>query len=161
MREARYKLHKLTRLKNAIAQQMGSEVSQKLAKHNLNTLNVENLTWVTGKRYGGRWNHSRQQETITHSLARVGIRVKKVNPKNTSQTCHKCGNQITHKTEARTVWCEECRTELNRDFNAAMNIAKKNLTTYPVTKRDNGSNPTSGSLEVAEQPFEVPRSCAR
>ena len=111
-------------LGEVLAQQLASEMTRKLAKHQLNLVKIENLSWVTGSKYGGRWNHSRQQHHITHSLARTGIKTKIVNPKNTSQSCHNCGDPITHNTNTRTVWCTQCKTRLDRDFNAAMNIAK-------------------------------------
>ena len=119
-----FKRDKITVLGNVIAQQVGAEVTNKLVKHNVSILNVEDLRWAVGQKYGSRWNHSKQQIAITHSLAREGLRVRKVNPRNTSQDCHKCGTQITHNSKKRTVWCVECKTILDRDFNAAMNIAR-------------------------------------
>lgn len=110
-------------LGNVVAQNLGAEITHKLAKHSLNILNVENLSWVQGSQYGSKWNHSRQQETITHSLARTGVKVKKVSPKYSSQLCHGCGSQLTHLK--RTVRCAECQTSFDRDFNAALNIASE------------------------------------
>lgn len=129
---------KTTRLTKTITLQIGSEVTRKLIKHNSNLIQVENLKWVsgfTGSKIGSsRWSHSQQQEAITHATTRAGFTVRKVSARNTSQTCHGCGEQITHRA-GRTVWCEECHTSVDRDFNAAMNIAKP---TFPASKKLNG-----------------------
>lgn len=81
-----------------------------------------------------RWSHSQQQEAIIHATSRIGYRTKKVSAKNTSQSCHGCKARITHRKN-RTVWCGVCKTVLDRDFNAAMNIAKF---IFPVSKKLNG-----------------------
>lgn len=129
-READYKRSKIARLGRALAQQSAAEITRKLKKHDTNIVNLENLKWVTGAKYGGRWNHSRQQEAIEHSLAREGIRVKKINPKNTSQECSQCGERIVHQPGKRLVVCPSCSLVLDRDLNAAINIAKKK--SYPT-----------------------------
>lgn len=113
---------KATLLGKVVAQELGSELAHKLKKHSLNTLNVENLTWVTGTNYGSKWNHSKQQDTIAHALLANGSRVKKVSPRNSSQTCHSCGSTLTHSD--RKAHCSTCQTQLDRDFNAALNLAK-------------------------------------
>jgi hypothetical protein len=110
-------------LGNVVAQNMGAEISNKLAKHALNTLHVENLVWATGVQYGSKWNHSRQQDAIAHALLRNGTRVKKINPKDSSQKCHQCGTALTHT--GRKVRCAKCQLVLDRDYNAALNLASK------------------------------------
>lgn len=111
-------------LGGVVAKNIGAEVAQRLAKHHLNTLNVEDLSWVKGPTYGSKWNHSRQQEAITHALLRNGVRVKKVSPKNSSQLCHACGTTLTHT--GRSVRCGDCQHSLDRDLNASLNLATKN-----------------------------------
>lgn len=110
-------------LGNVVAKNIGAEITTKLAKHSLNILNVEKLSWVQGANYGSKWNHSRQQEAITHALARTGVRVKKVSPKYSSQLCHSCGTKLTHFK--RVARCLVCQSNLDRDFNAALNIASE------------------------------------
>ena len=134
--ERDFKRNKITRLGVEVAKQIGSEITQKLVKHKVSILNMEDLRWASGAKYGSRWNHSKQQEYITHSLSRKGITTRKVNPKNTSQECYACGIKIVHNSKNRTVRCVECKTKLDRDFNAAMNIAKnknKNVSPPVVT----------------------------
>jgi transposase len=149
---------KSTRLTKTISQQTGSEIARRLAKHNSNLIKVENLTWVSGSKNAkighSRWSHSQQQEAITHATKRIGYKTKKVSPRNTSQSCHGCKNTITHR-KGRTVWCAGCRTTLDRDFNAAMNIAKQLI--FPVSKKLNGDTTgnsgvtSSGSKEVLQE----------
>lgn len=116
---------KIARLGSAQAGIVGHEIAHKLKKHALNTVVLENLSWVHGTRYGSKWNHSAQQASITHSLQRNGIRTKKVSPKNTSQDCSRCGAKITHNPRQRTIHCSDCSLILDRDYNAAINITKR------------------------------------
>lgn len=123
--EASYKSNKIARLGNTVAWHSANEVTKKLVKHKVAILNLENLKWVVGSKYGSRWNHSVQQSAIDHSLKRQGIKTRKVNPYNTSQECAKCNTKLVHNVKSRTVWCKECKTVLDRDYNAALNISKK------------------------------------
>lgn len=136
--------HKAKLLGKVIAQTVGAEIAKKLQKHSLNTLHVENLSWATGAKYGSRWNHSKQQEAIAHAVLRNGTRIKKVNPKHSSRNCHECGTVLSNN--GRKVRCSNCQTNLDRDYNAALNIATLNHLTknYPVlTNRLNGDNCSS------------------
>lgn len=149
---------KSTRLTKTIAQQTGSEIARKLAKHNSNLIHLENLTWVSGhsgsKIGSSRWSHSQQQEAVTHATARIGYKVKKVSARNTSQTCHRCGKSITHNAQKRSVWCVECKVSLDRDFNAAMNIAGQRSSIFPVSKKLNGGTTgDSGVTQLGKEAF--------
>lgn len=142
--------NKTTRLTKTVAQQTGSEIAKKLAKHNSNLIHVENLSWISGSKNSkigsSRWSHSQQQEAIIHATSRIGYKTKKVSPRNTSQSCHGCKATIIHRKN-RTVWCGECRTTLDRDFNAAMNIAKF---VFPVSKKLNGDTTGNSGVTFAE-----------
>lgn len=139
-KERDFKRGKITRLGVEIAKQVGSQITTQLAKHNVSVLHIEDLRWVTGVKYGSKWNHSHQQEALTHALKRKGVATKRVNSKNTSQECYKCGTILVHNTGKRTVYCVECKTRLDRDFNAAMNIARN--------KNKNVSPPITGGVGV-------------
>lgn len=116
--------------KTALSSQSASELSRKLEKHHLHEVNVENLKWVVGPKFGSKWDYSQQQDHIENALLKKGVSVKKVNPRNTSQTCHGCGSPVVHNTKRRTVRCRRCQTEKDRDFNAAMNIAAGGWNSY-------------------------------
>ena len=140
--EAKFKARKALILGDEVARQVGADVTKKLAQHDTNILNLENLSWAVGKKYGSRWTHSQSQSAITHSLARKGIRTHKINPKDTSQTCHKCEERVVHNARTRLATCTECKEKFDRDYNAAMNIAKKKTTSYPAQKSRNGDKPS-------------------
>ena len=55
---------------------------------------------------------------------RDGFHFHQVDPKNTSQTCSSCGKKSPKKLSLaiRTFNCPFCRTSLDRDHNAALNI---------------------------------------
>lgn len=140
---------KSARLTKIIAQQTGSEISRKLAKHNSSLIKVENLSWISGSKNAkignSRWSHAQQQEAIIHATTRIGYKTKKVSAKNTSQLCHGCKEKITHRKH-RTVWCDGCKTTLDRDFNAAMNIAKQS---FPVSKKLNGGTTVNSGVTLS------------
>ena len=65
--------------------------------------------------------------SILDALAKQvpGKRVIEVDPKNTSQECSRCGAIVKKELSVRVHQCSECRLELDRDVNAAINIRKK------------------------------------
>lgn len=140
---------KATRIGAAISHRVGREIVDRLKKHEVKVVNMEDLSWVRGKTYGGRWNHSMQQESIQHKLSREGVTSKKVSAQGTSQHCHICGTKLVHNTSKRTVRCIECQTTLDRDFNAAMNISKNQ--SYPTSERESGSDCTVVTTEVVRE----------
>ena len=129
-RESKRVARKALILSDEVARQTGADVAIKLSNHELNEVAVEDLRWVQGAKYGGRWNHSKKQAAIEHATRREGVSTKKVNPKNTSQECHHCGSRVVHNARTRVAKCSDCKEQFDRDFNAAMNIAKK-LIRYP------------------------------
>lgn len=146
--ERDHKTRKIKSIGSSLASQIGADITQKIKKHNVSILHVEDLRWVTGVKYGSRWNHSAQQASIQHAVAREGILMKKVNSKNTSQNCYKCGTKIAHNSKTRSVHCIECKTSIDRDFNAAMNIAKNKR--YPTMNRVSGDNYSGNSPQVVD-----------
>lgn len=151
---------KITRQGKNIALTAGQELARKLSKHAVNILNVEKLNWITGTTgskvgVNHSFQHSRLQSAIEHANLRNGIRVKKVSARNTSQTCHSCTKKATHNTKSRSVYCSECKTTLDRDFNAAMNIAKTEVIPPKhgfVGRKTSGNTPYGGqSLLISPQ----------
>ena len=139
------KKSKAYRIMGTLKSQIAADISVKLERHSVAILNIEDLRWATGAKYGSKWAHGMTAEKIEHTNARHGVRTKRVNPRGTSQHCHKCGTQIVHRTKNRTVWCEDCKTRLNRDVNAAMNIALNR--SYPA----GGNRPTGSTPSLTDQ----------
>ena len=71
----------------------------------------------------GRWNRGALVQWLTHYVSQNGGWVVAVNPANTSQQCHKCGQRVTHPTHKLSV-CDE-HGVMDRDVNAAVNIAAR------------------------------------
>ena len=61
---------------------------------------------------------------LTYKVEETGKRVVEVDPKNTSQTCSKCGELRKEKLKLsqRKFTCLQCDYQANRDINAARNI---------------------------------------
>jgi len=55
--------------------------------------------------------------------AEAGREVIKVNPRNTSQNCSGCGQKVPKSLATRVHNCSYCNLSLDRDINAARNIA--------------------------------------
>lgn len=140
--------NKIRRIGHSLAQQSAADLLTHLKKYNVTVLHLENLKFVTGQKRGGRWNHAAQQNAITHTAARAGVVSKKVSPAGTSQHCHSCRTPIIHNTKKRTVRCTECKTTLDRDFNAALNVAKKQTYPHPYSKQGDDCSPSGQVMSV-------------
>ena len=84
---------------------------------------VEDLSWVVNTMQNGRWNRGELMRWLAHYVSQNGGWVVAVNPANTSQLCHACGQRVTHPTHELSV-CPEHGT-MDRDVNAAANIAAR------------------------------------
>ncbi len=65
----------------------------------------------------------------------AGVKVVKVNPRNTSQCCSTCLNVVPKKLSDRWHSCPYCSTELDRDLNSAILIKKVGLGVKLTIKR--------------------------
>lgn len=115
---------KAFRLADSLKNEIAADVTRKLTRHEVAILHIEDLRWATGTKYGSKWAHGRTAEKIEHTNARHGVRTKRVSARGTSQSCHSCRATVTHNTHTRVATCQECRVRLDRDVNAALNIAK-------------------------------------
>lgn len=151
--EKRYLSRKITELGHQIAKQTAHEITKKIKKHHTNTINTEKLSWISGHK-GAKvgsnhsFQHARLEQATTHALSRIGVRTKKVNPRNTSQLCHKCGDIIKYQQGKRLIHCSSCSFSMDRDVNASANIAlninkNKSLNNHRLLRDQNkGHAPT-------------------
>ncbi|AGJ63995.1 RNA-guided endonuclease InsQ/TnpB family protein [Saccharolobus islandicus] len=75
---------------------------------------------------------------LSYKASRAGRRVVKVDPRNTSKTCARCGYVKKDLTLADRVFvCPECGWTVDRDYNASLNIlhAGSGLPLEPVDRR--------------------------
>lgn len=114
---------KIARLKLERAHRMSTQIVDIAQSHNATVL-LESLSWIPQS----KWEQSIQQTAIEDKAARKSVRVRKINPKNTSQTCPRCGNMVTHS--GRTTNCSACNRDVNRDVLASRNIARSTSKIY-------------------------------
>ena len=60
---------------------------------------------------------------LEYKAESAGVLITKVDPAYTSQVCNNCGNHKKMPLNIRVYECEQCKNVVDRDLNAAMNIA--------------------------------------
>lgn len=74
----------------------------------------------------GIWGYYELQNMIEYKSERVGIKVIKVDPSYTSQTCSRCGHiDKDNRLTQEKFKCIKCDFTLNADHNAAINISRR------------------------------------
>lgn len=111
-------------------------ISKKLVK-NAKTLNsgiaLEELKHIrkgTKKRFKrsqrakiSGWSFAELRSFVEYKSKLPGVAVYFVNPKHTSQTCHKCGHcEKSNRVSQSEFVCKNCNLHINSDNNAAINI---------------------------------------
>jgi len=101
------------------------------AKHYNHSIAVENLKGLREgeasqslKEMLHRWRYRDLCDKIEYKAEAEGIPVNYIDPRNTSKICSKCGSK-NKIGAAKQYECSNCGVELNRDLNAARNIAEK------------------------------------
>jgi putative transposase len=61
---------------------------------------------------------------LDYKAVEAGSQIIYVNPAYTSQTCSKCGKVIKKELSDRIHKCNACGIELDRDYNASLNILR-------------------------------------
>lgn len=133
---------KKSRLKKERTQAVARHITMIAEEHNALVV-LEDLSWVPHS----RWEQSLTSEAITHAARTRGVRTRKVNPKNTSQDCNRCGQKVKHSK--RAARCVPCARTLDRDVLASRNIAKRAgaVLKYQVPLRTRVAEPvTTGHL---------------
>lgn len=77
-----------------------------------------------------RWSYHDLIRKIKYKAKLEGVSVIEVSPRNTSKTCSKCGYIYKWFRNQRTYHCPKCGLIIDRDLNAAINIARKGLEEY-------------------------------
>lgn len=63
-------------------------------------------------------------EILDYKAFEAGVRIAKVNPRNTSQICSSCGEHVPKELSVRVHSCPHCGFTVDRDVNAALNILR-------------------------------------
>ena len=74
------------------------------------------------------WSFAQLYCCIEYKAQARGIRVVKIDPRHTSQTCSRCGYQARNNRRSQSVFhCHSCGYQLHADLNASINIREKYL----------------------------------
>jgi putative transposase len=72
------------------------------------------------------WAFFQLRQYIAYKAAWAGIPVHLVDPRNTSRTCSACGHcETANRTSQAEFSCQRCGFAANADYNAALNISRK------------------------------------
>jgi IS605 OrfB family transposase len=116
---------------------LSSRIVDYALREHASTIHIEDL-FVNGiPRFLGKdWPVAELLQMITYKGEEAGLKVEKVNPYKTSQTCSRCGvikDNFTFKDRIKNGMpifaCDACGFQDNADYNAAKNIAKSTLIT--------------------------------
>ena len=99
---------------------------------------VEDLSWITNTMQNGRWNRGAFVQWLTHYVSQNGGWVVSVSATNTSQVCHKCGEEVEHP-EHKVSRCP-VHGGMDRDVNAAANIAARAVPKVEKARKKRAKN---------------------
>lgn len=99
------------------------------AKNNCGTIQVEDLEGInTDNKFLKNWTYYDFQQKIEYKAKEKGIKLLKIKPNYTSQRCSKCGYiHKDNRPDQSTFICQKCGFETLADYNAARNIATKDI----------------------------------
>lgn len=99
-------------------------------KHRCGTIQMEDLSGyskATDDAFLKNWAYHDLQQKIEYKAKEVGIKVVKVKSECTSQRCSKCGHIAKENRQDREFLCKGCGFQVHADYNAARNIATKDI----------------------------------
>jgi IS605 OrfB family transposase len=109
-----------------------NQILEEARDHDCTHVGFENLTDIRDRMFGAKrfhaWAFRRLYQYVEYKAEMFGIEVEQVSPAYTSQRCSSCG--FTHENNRRSKHqfvCQKCGYELNADYNASKNIARKLL----------------------------------
>ncbi|MFC7439569.1 RNA-guided endonuclease InsQ/TnpB family protein [Laceyella putida] len=98
-------------------------------RHKCGTIQLEDLKGIAkDDAFLKNWTYHDLQEKITYKANEAGIQVIKVQPKYTSQRCSECGHISSENRPSQSEFrCRVCGYEALADYNAARNLATKDI----------------------------------
>ncbi len=139
-------LKKLSRRQQRFHRDCDHVLSKRIVQHAApgSTIVLENLTNIRDSSKIGRGKHNKNVEKkrrlhswsfaqlydfIAYKGQERGMRVERIDPRHTSQTCSRCGYRHRSNRRSQSLFlCRQCGYCLNADLNAAINIREKYLT---------------------------------
>lgn len=122
-----YKIEdKIARFRDTANHKYSRALIQYAVKHNCGVIQMENLQGITenANRFMKNWTYYDLQMKIENKAKELGIDVRYINPKYTSQMCSKCGYiDSSNRPEQKSFICGKCGFKENADYNASQNIS--------------------------------------
>lgn len=132
---------KISNFSDTVNDRYSKYIIDMAVKNDVGLIRMEDLSGISkDDRFLKNWTYFDLQTKIEQKAKAVGISTLKINPKYTSQRCNKCGNisKDNRKTQS-DFCCIACGYKTNADFNAAKNIAMKDIE-YIIEQTMNISN---------------------
>ena len=111
---------------------VSNQILDEARDHGCTHIAFENLTDIRERMAGAKrfhaWAFRRLYQYVEYKAEMYGIEVEQVSPAYTSQRCSMCG--FTHESNRQSKHqfvCQKCEYELDADYNASKNIARKLL----------------------------------
>ncbi len=111
---------------------VSNQILEEARDHGCTHIAFENLTDIRKRMVGTKrfhaWAFRRLYQYVEYKAEMCGVEVMQVSPRYTSQRCSSCGftHEINRRSKHQFV-CQKCEYELNADYNASKNIARKLL----------------------------------
>jgi IS605 OrfB family transposase len=109
-----------------------NQILEEARDHDCTQIAFENLTGIRDRMAGAKrlhaWTFCRLYQYVEYKAEIYDVEVEQVSPAHTSQRCSSCG--FAHESNRRSKHqfvCQKCEYELNADYNASKNIARKLL----------------------------------
>lgn len=123
-----------SRRKRQLAILAAQEISDLAFRYDNAAVVFEDLGFVSNTMQHGRWNRGELVKRTEEYVRLNGSFVYTVNPSNTSQNCWQCGGKVAHPQWKVSV-CNSCNIVMDRDENAAVNIAIRAIAPIDKTNK--------------------------
>ena len=88
------------------------------------------------------WSFHQLGGFLTYKARRQGLPLVAVDPRYTSQTCHRCGHRDKRNRPCQeTFHCRSCGVVAHADHNAALNIAQRGVEGWGAVNRPHAASP--------------------
>jgi len=135
-RNEKDKWRKIKNIHKEMIRQIATRTVAMLDYYEVSLFVMEDLRWShhTPKSVGGyylatwqiHWFFAQVQEMIEAMCTKIGIKVQKVNPRDSSKLCHKCGERGVRSGKTFTCKSESCKLyQIDSDLNAARNLIQR------------------------------------
>jgi len=88
------------------------------------------------------WSFHQLGGFLTYKARRAGVPLVQVDPRYTSQICHRCGHRDKrNRPNQETFHCRSCGVVAHADHNAALNIAQRGVEDWGAVNRPHAASP--------------------